>query len=83
MDTRSKTHAEFRVEVTEALARHYTNFDELNQNFGRVSDALQGVMAELQAMRIAQSRPTPDRDVNPFAAGETSHNRPSSSTIPT
>jgi hypothetical protein len=79
MDTRSKTHAEFRVEVTEALARHETNLDDLNHNFGRVSDALQGVMAELQAMKLAHSNRTLDKDVNPFAAGENSHDRPSAS----
>nr|TKR79527.1 hypothetical protein D5086_0000271510 [Populus alba] len=79
MDTRGKTHAEFRADVTEALARHDTNFDELNHNFGKVSDALQGVMAELQAMRIAHANHTLDRDVNPFAAGDHSHDRPSSS----
>ena len=60
MDTRSKTHVEFRVEVSEAFARHDTNFDELNHNFSRVSDTLHGVMAELQPMRIAQSNHTPD-----------------------
>ena len=79
MDTRSETHAEFRVEVNEALARHDTNFDELNHNFSRVSDALQGVMVELQVMRIAQSNRTLDREVNPFAAGDNLHDRPSAS----
>jgi hypothetical protein len=79
MDTRSKTHAEFRVEVNETIARHDTNFDELNHNFSRVSDALQGVMAELQAMRIAQSNRSLDREVNPFAAGDNFHDRPSAS----
>jgi hypothetical protein len=33
-------------------------------------------MAELQAMRIAQSNRTLDREVNPFAAGDNSHDRP-------
>ncbi|KAL5739480.1 hypothetical protein ACOSQ2_028660 [Xanthoceras sorbifolium] len=78
MDTRSKTHAEFRVKVTEALARHDTNFNELNQNFGR-----------LQAMRLAQSNRTPDqfhctpdREVNPFAAADNFPDRPSTSNPP-
>jgi len=79
MDTRSKTHAEFRVEVNEALAQHDTNFNELNHNFSRVSDTLQGVMAELQAMRIAQSNHTLDREVNLFVVEDNSHDRLSAS----
>jgi len=62
-----------------ALVQHDTNFNELNHNFGRISDALQGVMAELQVMRIAQSNRTLDREVNPFTAGDNSHDRPSAS----
>jgi hypothetical protein len=69
MDTHSKTNVEFRNEVNEALAYHDTNFEELNHNFSRVSTALQRAMAELQAMRIAQSNHTSDKEVNPFAAG--------------
>ena len=69
MDTHSKTNVEFRNEVNEALACHDTNFEELNHNFGRVSTALQRAMAEPQAMRIAQSNHTSDKEVNPFAAG--------------
>jgi uncharacterized protein YdcH (DUF465 family) len=68
MDTRGKTNAEFRAEITEAL-EHDANFDKLNQNFNRVNDALQGVMAELQAMRIAQTHRSSEREVNPFAGG--------------
>jgi uncharacterized protein YdcH (DUF465 family) len=79
MDTRGKTNAEFRAEITEALGRHDANFDELNQNFNRVNDALQGVMAELQAMRIAQTHHSSEREVNPFAGGSSSHDRSSSS----
>ena len=79
-DTRSKTNVEFRNEVNKALSRHDTNFEELNHNFGRVINALQGVMVELQAMRISQSNRTLDKEVNPFTAGETSHNRPFTST---
>ena len=96
MDTRSKTNAEHRTAVDEALARHDSNFEELNHNFSRVSDALQGVMAELQAMRISQANRapdqfqhtparfhrTPDREVNPFAAADNFHDRPSASTTP-
>jgi hypothetical protein len=36
-------------------------------------------MAELQAMRIAQSNRSLDREVNPFAAGDNFHDRPSAS----
>jgi hypothetical protein len=79
MDTRNKTHAEFCVEVNEALAQHDTNFNELNHNFSRVSDALQGVMAELQAMRITQSNRTLDREVNLFVVEDNSHDRLSAS----
>jgi hypothetical protein len=82
MDTRSKTNMEFRNKVNEALARHDTNFEELNHNFGCVDTDLQGVMTELQAMRNAQSNRTLDREVNPFAAGGTSHHKPSASTTP-
>jgi hypothetical protein len=71
---------EFRNEVNKALSCHDTNFEELNHNFGQVSNALQGVMIELQAMRISQSNRTLDKEVNPFTAGETSHNRPFAST---
>jgi len=62
---------------TETLGRHDANFDELNHNFNRVNDALQGVMAELQAMRIAHSHRSSEREVNPFAGGSTSHDRSS------
>jgi hypothetical protein len=66
IDTHNKTNAEFHNEVNEALAHHDTNFEELNHNFSQVSNALQGVMTE--AMRIAQSNLTPDREVNTFVA---------------
>ena len=72
MDTHSKTNAEFRIKVNEAFARHDN----------RVNDTLQGVMAELQAMRINPSNHTPDKEVNPFAAGDNFHERPSASTTP-
>jgi hypothetical protein len=39
-------------------------------------------MTELQAMQNAQSNRTLDREVNPFAAGETSHHMPSALTTP-
>ena len=79
MDTRGKTNADFRMDVTETLARHDSHFDELTLNFSRVNDALQGVMAELQALRMAQSTRNHDRDDNPFATGAHSHDRPSTS----
>nr|TKS02112.1 hypothetical protein D5086_0000166350 [Populus alba] len=77
MDTRGKTNADFRMDVTETLARHDSHFDELTLNFSRVNDALQGVMAKLQALRMAQSTRNHDRDDNPFATGAHSHDRPS------
>nr|TKR65597.1 hypothetical protein D5086_0000319300 [Populus alba] len=79
MDTRGKTNADFRMDVTETLARHNSHFDELTLNFSRVNDALQGVMAELEALRMAQSTCNHDRDDNPFATGAHSHDRPSTS----
>jgi len=79
MDTRGKTNADFRMDVTETLARHDSHFDELTLNFSRVNDALQCVMAELQALRMAQSTRNHDRDDNPFATGAHSHDRPSTS----
>lgn len=80
MDTRSKTNVEFRNKVNKALSHNDTNFEELKYNFGRVSYALQWVMVELQAMQIAQSNRTLDKEVNPFTAGETSHSKPFAST---
>jgi uncharacterized protein YdcH (DUF465 family) len=88
MDTRGKTNAEFRAEITETLGRHDANFDELNHNFNRVNDALQGVMAELQAMRIAHSHRSSEREVNPFAGevllmtGRLQPSMPTETTLP-
>ena len=43
MDTRGKSNAEFRNDVNEALARHESNFDQIN-------DSLHKVLTELQAL---------------------------------
>ena len=43
MDTRGKTNAEFRNDVTTTLARHEARFDQVNA-------ALQAVLTELQAL---------------------------------
>ena len=48
MDTRGKTNAEFRNEANEALARHESNFDQVNS-------ALQTVLTELQAFRTIRN----------------------------
>lgn len=68
MDTWGKTNAEFRNEVNEALARHESSFNQVN-------NTLQQVLMELQSMRISHSpRPMP-QEINPFSTGESSTNR--------
>ncbi|KAH9648047.1 retrotrans gag domain-containing protein [Citrus sinensis] len=66
MDTRSKSNAEFRNDVNEALARHESNFDQIN-------DSLHKVLTELQALRVSRPQPTIQPEINPFYPGETSH----------
>ncbi|XP_028115673.1 uncharacterized protein LOC114313491 [Camellia sinensis] len=66
MDTRAKSNAEFRNEVSEVLARHESSFDQIH-------GTLQTVLTELQTMRVSQNTVPLD---NPFAQAETSHNRP-------
>ena len=68
MDTRGKTNAEFRNEVSEILARHGSSFDQVNAT-------LQMVLIELQALRISRSSNTVNIETNPFAPAESSHNR--------
>ena len=65
METRSKSNAEFRNEVSEILARHESSFDQVHAT-------LQTVLAELQALRATRNQPqVPNTDdVNPFAVGE-------------
>ncbi|XP_028065295.1 uncharacterized protein LOC114268339 [Camellia sinensis] len=65
MDTRAKSNAEFRNEVSEILARHESSFDQIH-------GTLQTVLTELQSMRISHSTAPID---NPFAQTETSQNR--------
>ncbi|KAI9194090.1 hypothetical protein LWI28_003026 [Acer negundo] len=77
MDTRSKSNAEFRTEVSDVLTRHESSFDHLNNNFNnltnnynQVTATMQSVLTELQALRL--SHRTTEREVNPFAPAETS-----------
>ena len=51
MDTRGKTNAEFRNEVSEILTRHESSFDHLTNNITQINNTLQSVMAELQALK--------------------------------
>ena len=67
MDTRGKTNAEFRNEVSEILARHGSSFDQVNAT-------LQTVLTELQALRISRNSNTVNTETNPFAPTESSHN---------
>ncbi|GFS44370.1 hypothetical protein Acr_00g0089930 [Actinidia rufa] len=62
MDTRGKSNTEFRNKVSELLARHELNFDQIH-------NTLQTILAELQTL---QTNPE-ITDVNPFASGDTSH----------
>lgn len=65
MDTRGKTNAEFRNDVTTTLARHEASFDQVNA-------ALQAVLTELQALRHSRNPSSSQPDTNPFAPEETS-----------
>ncbi|KAA8536794.1 hypothetical protein F0562_029272 [Nyssa sinensis] len=66
MNTRGKTNAEFRNEVTEALARHESNFDQVNTT-------LQTVLTEIQALRSTRSSHACPPEVNPMAQQGSSH----------
>ncbi|KAA8539377.1 hypothetical protein F0562_026069 [Nyssa sinensis] len=66
MDTRGKTNAEFRNEVNEALARHESNFDQVNTT-------LQTVLTEIQALRSTRSSHACPPEVNPMAQEGSSH----------
>ncbi|XP_068661892.1 protein NRT1/ PTR FAMILY 4.5-like [Aristolochia californica] len=72
MDTRGKTNAEFRNEVNKILARHESNFDQVNI-------ALQVVLTELQALRTFHSQNTSPSETNPIARDESSHQHTSHS----
>ncbi|KAI9165525.1 hypothetical protein LWI28_015644 [Acer negundo] len=75
METRGKSHAEFRTEVQEILATHESRWAT---NESRIEQ----ILLELQALRLQQNqtpseiRPASERDVNPFSAGEASHSGP-------
>ena len=54
MDTRTKSNAEFRNEVSEALgrvneplSRHETSLDDMNRNFTQINAAIQTILANL------------------------------------
>ncbi|KAA8540964.1 hypothetical protein F0562_024898 [Nyssa sinensis] len=66
MDTRGKTNVEFRNEVNEALARHESNFDQVNTT-------LQTVLTEIQALRSTRSSHACPPEVNPMAQEGSSH----------
>ncbi|KAK9214598.1 hypothetical protein WN944_006591 [Citrus x changshan-huyou] len=68
MDTRGKTNAEFRNEVSEILARHESSFDQVNAT-------LQTVFTKLQALRVSRSSNTVNTETNSFAPTESSQNR--------
>lgn len=74
MDTRNKTNAEFRSEVSKILARHESSFNQANA-------ALQTVLTELQALRTLHNSNTVNSEINPFAPTDSSHhpNQPSPS----
>nr|TKR84798.1 hypothetical protein D5086_0000254370 [Populus alba] len=65
IDTRGKSNAEFRNEVNEALARHESNFDQVN-------GTLQTILTELQALRVSRSPRMNPLELNPFAPTESS-----------
>ena len=73
MDTRGKSNAEFRSEVSDALARHEASVEQVHA-------ALQAVLTELQALRTSQqtnnSQPintTTQPEVNPLTGEGSSH----------
>ena len=85
MDTRTKSNAEFRNEVSktlsrvnEALSRHETSLDHMNRNFTQINAAIQTMMADLQALHVTQTTNTSDKEFNPFVQPETSQNSPNS-----
>ncbi|KAH9699581.1 hypothetical protein KPL71_024420 [Citrus sinensis] len=67
-DTRGKTNAEFRNEVSEIIARHESSFDQVNAT-------LQTVLTELQALRVSRSSNTVNTETNSLAPAESSQNR--------
>ena len=60
MDTRGKSNTEFRNEVSEILARHESNFDQIH-------NTLQTILAKLQTLQTNLET----TDVNPFAPNDT------------
>ena len=50
MDTRGKTNIEFRNEVSEILARHESNFDQVHAT-------LQTILTELQSLKTSRNQP--------------------------
>ena len=64
MDTRGKSNTEFRNEVSEILARHESNFDQIH-------NTLQTILAKLQTLQTNLET----TDVNSFAPSDISHHR--------
>ncbi|GMP48585.1 hypothetical protein CsSME_00015886 [Camellia sinensis var. sinensis] len=63
MDTRGKTNTEFRNEVSEILARHGSNFDQIH-------NTLQLILAKLQTLQLSPPA-EPDfniTNINPFGS---------------
>ena len=76
MDTRGKSNAEFRSEVSDALARHEASVEQVHA-------ALQAVLTELQALRTSQytnnsqtTNTTTQPEVNPLTGEGSSHYPP-------
>ncbi|GFY95717.1 hypothetical protein Acr_11g0000230 [Actinidia rufa] len=65
MDTHGKSDTEFRNEVSEILARHELNFDQIH-------NILQTILADLQAFKAHKAQPNVPAtgDVNPFAVDD-------------
>ncbi|KAL5844476.1 hypothetical protein ACOSQ3_010530 [Xanthoceras sorbifolium] len=84
METRTKSNTEFRNEVSEALARHESGFDNINDRFGNMNDrfgdmddrfgkvdsTLQTIMDELRALRTSRHQMTNDGNNNPITTDE-------------
>lgn len=73
MDTRGKTHAEFRMEVSEAIAKQEAELSQVNSNVEQLGTTLQNVLLELQSLRRGTLSPRQSPDTNPFHQGESSH----------
>lgn len=73
METRGKTHAEFRAEVTEMMAKHETSLNQVNTNYDNLNAMMQTVMGELHSLRVSSHSPRHQLDENPFYHGKSSN----------